>query len=222
MSSSGYQILHSYLFWMNGLTSQSPSQHYYTRLYVWGWWLWNWATAVDVHKIAYKLCTISDWRVGANMKFYIRFPLHESIPALHTYYVPPAVPRSGRFFYIETVFPWAGNFSKTSISARSAGVGKYKALALLPGKIFSIFSWKNKATLKYGWKIEFWIRSCQMLFCPSFVASSKKAVILVTQQNMKERRSLRGTLSDDGQAGENIQHQHCDATAQWDVHRLPL
>ena len=104
---------------------------------------------MDVHEIAYKLCTISDRRVGANMKFYIRFALHESIPAFHTY-VLPSVQRSGRFFYIETVFLWAGNFSKTSISARSAGVGKYKALALLPGKIFSIFSWKNKATLKYG------------------------------------------------------------------------
>ena len=57
-----------YLFWMSSLTSQSPSQHYDTRHYVWGWWLWNWATAVDVHEIAYKLCTISDRRVGANMK----------------------------------------------------------------------------------------------------------------------------------------------------------
>ena len=90
---------------------------------------------MDVHEIAYKLCTISDRRVGANMKFYIRFALHESISAFHTY-VLSSVPRNGRFFYIETVFLWAGNFSKTSISARSAGVGKYKALALLPGKIF--------------------------------------------------------------------------------------
>ena len=96
---------------MSSLTSQSPSQLYDTRLFVWGWWLWNWATAVDVHKIAYKLCTISDRRVGANMKFYIRFPLHNSIHAFHTY-VLPSVPRSGRFFYIETVFSARATFPK--------------------------------------------------------------------------------------------------------------
>ena len=50
-------------------------------------------------------------------------------------------------------------------------------------------------------------------FCPSPVDSSAKAMILVMRQNMKEWRGLRHVCrwSDDGQVGENIQQQHCDA-----------